>query len=253
MSRSLLRVGVIVIALISLLSPRVSAAAEEALPTDPALVTGQLDNGLRYIVRKHSVPPGRATVWVHMHTGALNETDKQRGIAHYLEHMAFNGSNHFKPGELVPFFQSLGMTFGRDQNAFTSFDQTTSQLSRPDTKPETLGKGMTFFSDVIGGLCLLPAEIDNERQIILEERRTRLSGRQRTSDAVLEREFPGSIFGFRQPIGTEKTVKEMAEQDFKDYYGKWYCASNATLLVVADTDPQEVVKVIKQQFAELPK
>src|SRR3954447_19567556 len=168
----------------------------EPLPSDPGAVQGDLDNGLHYVVVKHAVPPGRATVWVHMHTGSLNETDSQRGIAHYTEHMAFNGSDHFKPGELVPFFQSLGMQFGRDQNAFTSFDQTTFQLSLPDTKPETLGKGMSFFSDVVGGLCLLPAEIDNERQIILEERRTRLSGRQRTSDAVLEREFPGSIFGF---------------------------------------------------------
>src|SRR6266480_246712 len=111
------------------------------LPTDPSLVSGKLDNGMGYIVVKHSNPPGRAVMWVHMYTGSLNETDRQRGIAHYTEHMAFNGSENFAPGTLVPFFQSLGMTFGRDQNAFTSFDQTTYQLSLPNTKPETLCKG----------------------------------------------------------------------------------------------------------------
>ena len=95
---------------------------------------------------------------------------------HYLEHLAFNGSENFPPGSLVPYFQSLGMTFGRDQNAFTNFDQTTYQLSLPDTKAETLGKGMTYFADVLYRLSLLPTEIDAERQIIQEERRRGLSG-----------------------------------------------------------------------------
>ena len=89
-------------------------AAAQTLPTDPALVTGQLGNGLRYIVRQHAYPQGRATIWLHIHSGSLNETEPQRGLAHYLEHMAFNGSENFPPGSVVPFFQSLGMTFGRD-------------------------------------------------------------------------------------------------------------------------------------------
>ncbi len=230
-----------------------SSAMAQPLPTDPTLVTGELENGLRYIVRKHDNPPGRAVMWVHIHSGSLNETDRQRGLAHYLEHMAFNGSTNFKPGSLVPFFQSLGMTFGRDQNAFTNFDQTTYQLSLPDTKPETLAKGMTFFSDVVSGLSLLPAEVDAERQIILEERRRGLSGRQRVSDYVQERIAPGSLWAVRDPIGTEETIKAVNQADFKDYYGKWYAASNATLIVIADTDPAEVIKVINAKFAAAPK
>ncbi|MBK7406260.1 MAG: insulinase family protein [Phycisphaerales bacterium] len=220
---------------------------------DPALVTGELDNGLRYIVLEHAVPPGRAVAWIHMHTGSLNETDPQRGIAHYLEHMAFNGSKNFAPGSLVPFFQSLGMTFGRDQNAFTNFDQTTFQLSLPDAEPRTLGQGLTFFSDVVGGLSLLPSEIDAERQIIQEERRRGLSGRQRTSFYVVEHMAPGSLYGERITIGKEETIDSVKQPDFQDYYGKYYCASNATLMVVADTDPAEVVKVIEQKFGDLPK
>ena len=99
-----------------------STVVAQALPSDPALVTGALDNGLHYIIRQHDRPPGRAAIWLHLDTGSLNETDRQRGLAHYLEHMAFNGSENFPPGAVVPFFQSLGMTFGRDQNALTSFD-----------------------------------------------------------------------------------------------------------------------------------
>ena len=222
------------------------------LPTDSALVTGQLDNGLRYIVRQHAYPPGRATIWMHIHSGSLNETDPQRGLAHYLEHMAFNGSENFPPGSVVPFFQSLGMTFGRDQNAFTSFDQTTYQLSLPNVEPDTISKGMTYFADVLSRLLLLPKEIEDERQIIQEERRRSLSGQQRTMYYVLERLAPGSIFGQRITIGTEETINSVQQADFQDYYGKWYVPANATLMVVADTDPQQIVSLIEKNFGAAP-
>src|SRR5262249_27961085 len=124
-----------------------AVAAAQPLQSDPRLVTGELDNGLRYIVRKHDNPPARATAWLHVGTGSLNETHAQRGLSHLLEHMAFNGSEHFPPGSVVPFFESLGLTFGQHQNAFTSFEQTTFQLALPDNKPETLDKAMLFLSD----------------------------------------------------------------------------------------------------------
>lgn len=234
-----------------LLVPSGPVRAQE-LTQDPAIVSGRLDNGLRYLVRRHGNPAGRAVVWIHFDTGSLNETDRQRGIAHYLEHMAFNGSQNFPPGSVVPFFQSLGMQFGRDQNAFTSFEQTTYQLSLPDATPETLGKGMLFFADVLHRLSLLPAEIDEERQIIQEERRRGLSGRQRTSFYVIERMAPGSIFGQRITIGTEETIDGVTEADFRDYYGRWYAASNATVMVVADADPAGVVKLIEKRFGTAP-
>ena len=223
------------------------------MPTDPALTTGQLENGLTYIVRQHANPPGRAVLWIHIHSGSLNETDPQRGLAHCVEHLAFNGSENFPPGSLIPFFQSLGMTFGRDQNAFTSFEQTTYQLSLSDAQPETLRKGMTYLADVLYRLSLLPAEIDNERQIIQEERRRSLSGRQRTVYYVLEHIAPGSLYGQRITIGTEETINRVQQADFRDYYGKWYGAANATLLVVADTDPTEVVATLQEQFGDAPR
>ncbi len=229
------------------------AAASDLLPQDSTLVTGMLDNGLKYVIKKGSIPAGRAVMWVHIHSGSLNETEKQRGIAHYLEHMAFNGSENFKPGTLIPFFQSMGMTFGRDQNAFTNFDQTTYQLSLPTAEPETLGKGMSFFADVIGRLALLPSEVESERQIILEERRRGLSGRQRVQEVIMQRMAPGSLYGVRSPIGTEATIKGVQESDFRDYYNMWYCASNATLMVIADTEPEVVIKAMKDNFGKLPK
>lgn len=225
----------------------------QTLPTDPALVTGELENGLRYIVRQHANPPGRAAIWIHFHSGSLNETDAQRGLAHYLEHMAFNGSENFPPGSVVPFFQSLGMTFGRDQNAFTGFEQTAYQLALPDADLATLRKGMTYFADVLYRLTLLQSEIDNERQIIQEERRRSLSGRQRTMYHVIEHIAPGSLYGERITIGTEETIDSVQQADFRDYYGKWYAASNATVIVVADADPADVVALIREQFGDAPK
>ena len=125
------------------------------------------------------------SIWLHVSSGSLNETDATRGLAHYLEHMAFNGSANFPPGSVVPFFQSLGLAFGRDQNAFTSFDQTTYQLTLPGSGKDALDKGMLFMSDVATRLSLATPEIDGERQIILEEKRSRSSARQRVQDQVL--------------------------------------------------------------------
>src|SRR6266545_5398595 len=125
---------------------RAASPAGEKLPTDPALVTGTLPNGLAYIIRQHKNPEGRVGIWLHVASGSLNETEAQRGLAHYLEHMAFNGSANFPPGAVLPFFESLGMSFGRDQNAFTGFDQTTYILMLPAGSHEMVDKGMLFMS-----------------------------------------------------------------------------------------------------------
>jgi zinc protease len=228
-------------------------AKAQNLEQDPTLVTGKLENGLSYVIKKHATPPGRASVWLHVNSGSLNETDKQRGIAHYLEHMAFNGSKNFKPGSVVPFFQELGLTFGQHQNAFTSFDQTTYQLALPNNKTETLDKGLLFMSDVAMRLALLPKEIDAERQIILEEKRSRMGAQQRVQEQIFKRIAPGSTFGERMPIGTEETVKGVMEPDFKDYYGTWYVPSNMTVIIVADMDEKTVAEHIKANFADGPK
>src|SRR5436309_13502490 len=141
-----------------------ASLADEKLPTDPALVMSTLPNGLTYIIRPQRNPEGRVSIWLHVASGSLNETDSTRGLAHYLEHMAFNGSANFAPGSVVPFFQSLGLAFGRDQNAFTSFDQTTYQLRLPGGGRDAGERGLRFMSDVAMRLDLAPAQIESERQ-----------------------------------------------------------------------------------------
>jgi zinc protease len=232
-------------------APAATVDLKAALPTDPALVTGTLPNGLKYIIRKHGNPEGRVSVWLHVSSGSLNESEKTRGIAHYLEHMAFNGSKNFPPGSVVDFFQSLGLQFGRDQNAFTSFEQTTYQLALPDTKLETIDKALLFFSDVGGRLLLRNDEIEMERGIILEEKRTRASAQQRIQDFVFERLAPESTFGRRLPIGTDETIKSVQRPDFEGYYNTFYVASNMTLIVVGDVDPAAVQPRISAAFGDL--
>jgi zinc protease len=226
--------------------------ADQKLPTDPALVRGTLPNGLTYIIRRHRNPEGRVSIWLHVASGSLNETESTRGLAHYLEHMAFNGSANFPPGSVVPFFQSLGLAFGRDQNAFTSFDQTTYQLTLPSGGRDLLAKGFMFMADVATRLGLEQAEIDSERQIILEEKRARSSPQQRVQDRIYEQLAPESTFGRRLPIGTEEAIKSVGRRDFRDYYTRWYVPSNMTVIVVGDAEPAMLVDLIRQQFGGAP-
>jgi zinc protease len=234
--------------LIALVPSRAASPPGETLPTDPALVTGRLANGLNYIIRHHKNPEGRVGIWLHVSSGSFNETEAQRGLAHYLEHMAFNGTANFPPGSVVPFFQSLGMSFGSDQNAFTSFDQTTYTLMLPGGSRELLDKGMLYMSDVALRMSLDQAEIDSERQIILEEKRARAGSRQRVQDQIYARLAPESTLGRRLPIGIEQTIQSVTRPDFQDYYSRWYVPSNMTVIVVGDTDPAMVAEVITQQF-----
>jgi zinc protease len=229
------------------------ATMGEPLPTDPCLVTGTLDNGFTYIIRRQPNPEGRMGIWLHVASGSLNETEATRGLAHYLEHMAFNGSAGFPPGSVVPFFESLGLTFGRDQNAFTSFEQTTYQISVPSGSPDALEKALLFMADVAMRLFLLPEEIDKERQVILEEKRTRAGAEQRAQDYVLERLAPESTFGRRLPIGTEAAIRSVTPEDFRDYYRRWYVPSNMTLIAVGEGDPPALVAMIERHFGSGPK
>lgn len=229
---------------------RTAPSPDSPLPTDSRVSAGSLESGLRYLVMRHDKPPGRAVVWLHVDSGSLNEKDDQRGIAHYLEHMAFNGSQNFAPGTVVEFFQNLGMTFGRHQNAFTNMDQTTYQLTLPDASVPTLDKAMLFLSDVALRLTLPEEEIQSERRIILEERRRGLSGERRANDFVMERIAPESIIGRRLTIGTEDTIAALKRPDFVDYYSRWYTPSNMTVLAVADAEPGAVIDAIRARFGE---
>src|SRR4051812_16422058 len=189
------------------------------LPADPNIKIGRLPNGMYYWIRAHKTPPGKIGMWLHVNSGSINEEDSQRGLAHFLEHMAFNGSDNFPAGTLVKYFESIGLRFGQHQNAFTSFDQTTYIISLPDTKKETVGKGMQCLSDFGCRMSLQQAEIDKERGVILEEMRARKGAQQRIIDKLLPILAPGSRLAERMPIGKEEVIKGADRQRFADYYG----------------------------------
>jgi zinc protease len=228
---------------------------QQPLPSDPNIQFGKLESGFQYWIRRHQTPPGKVAMWLHVDAGSLHEEENQRGIAHFLEHMAFNGTEHYPPGTLVKYFESIGMRFGQHQNAFTSFDQTTYMLSLPDTKEETIRTGLMTLADFGFRITFPPEEIDQERPVILAEARARKGVGQRIMEQALPILLPGSRLAERLPIGTEEVIQKADREVFLDYYKKWYRPKDSTLLVVGDADPAMMKRLIAEEFAswkELP-
>ncbi|MBI2518457.1 MAG: insulinase family protein [Opitutae bacterium] len=242
--------------LFPLLAPLFTLAAHlphdgSDLPVDPTVKWGRLDNGLRYALMPNHEPKGRASLRFTVAAGSLHESDDQRGLAHFLEHMAFNGSAHFPAGTLVEYFQRLGMSFGGDTNAQTGFDRTTYLLELPDTKPETVEKAFTLFADYAGGLTLEPKEIDEERGVILSEKRERDSVEFRQFVGEFEFLLPESRFVQRIPIGTEEIIAHAPRERFVDFYNTWYRPELMTVVAVGDFDPAAVEAQLKKALAPL--
>ena len=221
------------------------------LPVDPAIHWGRLDNGLRYALLHNTEPKGRVSARLAVKVGSIYENENQRGLAHFLEHMAFNGSRHFPSSSVVEFFQRLGMGFGGDTNASTNFDRTIYQLELPDTKPETLRESLTFFADVAGGLLLETKEIDKERGIILSEKRARDSVGLRTFVAELEFLVPDTRFPQRIPIGLEDVIKTAPRERFAEFYDAWYRPERMVVVIAGDIDPAAVEPLVKEIFSPL--
>lgn len=225
--------------------------ADTPLPRDPNNVYGKFDNGFSYIIRPHENPPKRIALYLHVRTGALNETDVQNGLAHFLEHMAFNGSKHFKPGELVPYMNKLGMRFGADVNAHTNYRETVYKLFMPDNKSESLEKGMTIFSDYADGLLLSDEEIDKERHVVLEEARAGKSARERIEKEWMKHVFENTRISVHDVIGDDSQIEKFPRKEFVDYWNTWYRPENMTLIVVGDVKPDDVIKEARKYFAEI--
>ncbi len=220
------------------------------LPTDPMIKTGKLGNGVTWHFRKHDNPPGKMWVLARVDTGSLNETEQQRGLAHFIEHMAFNGSENFAPGELIPYFESIGMEFGADVNAFTSFDQTAYMLFLPDTTQPQIDKGMMVLSDQVFRALMLKEEIDKERGIVLEESRAGKSSFQRIRDKLWPELFEGSRFAKRLPIGSEEIISHAQQPEFNDYYRAWYRPENVDVFIVGNADISTMIPSIEKWFGQ---
>lgn len=237
-----------IIAALAAFSFLLPSAMAKPLPHDSRVQTGTLGNGFTWKFRQHDNPPGKMAIIMHVRTGSLNEKDSQQGLAHFIEHMAFNGSENFAPGELIPYFESVGMEFGGDLNAFTSFDQTAYMLFLPDTNPEEIDKALLVLSDYAFRMLLLKEEIDKERGVVLEESRRGKGAFQRIRDKLWPELFADTRFAVRLPIGKDEILESAKRPEFEDYYRTWYRPENMTLVMVGDVEASKVIPMIKKQF-----
>jgi zinc protease len=239
-----------VTALVSALFVWAAPLSAEQLPADARILNGKLDNGVTWMYRQHANPPGKMALMIHADTGSLNETDQQRGLAHFMEHMMFNGTENMPPGKLIPYFESIGMEFGADVNAFTSFDQTAYMLFLPDTETERVDKALMVLSDYAFRALLLDEEIDKERGVILAEARTGKSAAQRMRDKLWPELYEGSRFAERLPIGKEEIIANAPRSEFVDFYRTWYRPENITVLLVGDAEPDRFIPLVEKWFGQ---
>ena len=221
------------------------------LQPDPKAVFGRLPNGVRYTVLPHSEPPKKVSARIHIKAGSLMETDDQQGLAHFLEHMAFNGTTHYPANEMVEFFQRLGMAFGADTNAHTSFKETVYKLELPEPSAAMLEKGLLFFSDVAQNMFLADKELDKERGVILSEKLARDDVDYRMMIEGFKFSLPDSLIPRRLPIGDDQVIKTAPRQRFADFYRKWYTPERITVVIAGDIDPALATKLIAAQFSGL--
>jgi len=218
---------------------------------DPAVQFGRLPNGFRYILMENHEPRNRVSMHLDIHAGSLHESDNQQGLAHFLEHMLFNGSTNFKPGELVKYFQRIGMEFGPDANARTGFNNTVYDILLPTGDRKSLEGALTVMKDFAEGALLLQSEIDRERGVVLAEKRTRDSASYRTFISTIKFEFPQARVSKRLPIGIENVIKSANRSSFKTFYDTWYRPEKMTLIMVGDIDVRLAISLIEAKFSTL--
>lgn len=221
------------------------------IPADSKAVFGNLPNGFRYLIYPNSEPPKRVSLRLHIAAGSLMEADNQQGLAHFLEHMMFNGSKHYKADELVPIMQRLGIGFGAHVNAFTSFNETVYMLDLPELSDANLDLGFTVMRDFGDGALLAPEEIEKERGVILSEKISRESVAQRIQEKQFAELLPGSLIANRFPIGKEDVISKAPQERFHDFYSRYYTPARMTFVVVGDVDPQVMKQRIEQAFGSM--
>ncbi len=227
-------------------------AQMEPLPVDTAVRMGKLDNGLTYFIRYNNWPEHRANFYIAQKVGSLEEEESQRGLAHFLEHMAFNGSDNFKGNSLIEWCRTQGIEFGGDLNAYTSIEETVYNIDNvPTTRQSALDSCLLILRDWSCGLLLEQDEIDKERGVIHEEWRLRTSAINRMLERNLESLYPGSKYGLRFPIGLMSVVDNFKRQELVDYYHKWYHPANQGIIVVGDVDVDHVEAEIKRLFGDI--
>ena len=237
------------LALMLFSAERIMAQQMPPMPVDKDVRIGKLANGLTYYIRFNNWPEQRAEFYIAQRVGSIQENDQQRGLAHFLEHMCFNGTEHFKGNDIVKWCETIGVKFGRDLNAYTSIDQTVYNISNvPTTREGIVDSCLLILHDWADGLLLEAEEIQKERGVIHEEWRLRTSATMRMLERDLPQLYPDSKYGHRMPIGLMEIIDNFEPQVLRDYYEKWYRPDNQAIIVVGDVDVDKVEQKIKALF-----
>jgi zinc protease len=225
------------------------AFQQSDLPVDPGYRFGKLDNGLRYIVRKNGTPAGTAQVRMDIGAGSLDETDAERGYAHFVEHMAFNGSTRVPEGEMVKLLERDGLAFGADTNAQTGFEQTLYILSLPKADPKLLDTALMLFRETASELTFAPEAVDRERGVVMSELREQLGYQRRNLEDQLAFFYPDAHYPARLPIGVPETLEAANAETLKAFWRREYVPANTTVIVIGDFDPDLAEQAIRDHFA----
>lgn len=220
------------------------------VPVDQGYRFGKLDNGMRYIVRSNATPKGQALVRMVVKTGSLDESDEERGFAHFVEHMAFNGSTNVPEGEMVKLLERLGLAFGADTNASTGFDRTTYMLDLPRSDPALLDTALMLMRETASELTISDGAVERERGVILSEKRDRNTFALRNLVDQIEFQHPGARYTQRLPIGTEETLKGATAERLRAFWRREYVPAQTTLIVIGDFPVEAMEAAIKARFAD---
>jgi zinc protease len=225
----------------------------EVVDLDPTVRYGKLDNGLTYYIKHNNNPRNRAEFYIVQKVGSILEDEPQRGLAHFLEHMAFNGTKNFPKKNLISYLEQNGVKFGTDLNAYTSFDKTVYSISNVPTRPELVDSCILILHDWSGFISLDGDEIDAERKVIHEEWRTRNSATSRMQEQLLPKLFPdGNKYAYRLPIGLMDVVDNFEHKALREYYKKWYRPDLQGIVIVGDIDVEHTEQYIRQCWKDIP-
>jgi len=222
------------------------------IPVDDSVRIGKLDNGLTYYLRHNNTPEKKANFYIAQRVGSIQEDDTQQGLAHFLEHMAFNGSEHFPTGTMTEYLQSIGVQYGRSLNAYTSIDRTVYYIADVSTERQSaLDSCVLVLRDWSSGITATPEEIEKERDVIHNEYRMRNSPSQRMIERALPTLFQGSKYGFRMPIGKMEIIDNFKPEELIAYYKKWYRPDNQAIIIVGDINVDYTEALIKKMFGDI--
>ena len=228
-----------------------TGAAQQALPLDPAVRTGKLANGLTYFIRRNTEPKNRVVLYLVNKVGSVLESEDQRGLAHFMEHMSFNGTTHFPKNDLIDYLQKSGVRFGADINAYTSFDETVYQLPIPSDKPDVLKNGIQIVRDWAQDATLDAIEIDKERGVVLEEKRLGKGAGERMRRVYWPVILNNSRYAERIPIGLDTVLNHFKPETIRRFYHDWYRPDLQAVIVVGDIDVDQMERTIKEKFSDL--